>query len=938
MMSAYKETLNLPKTAFSMKANLANREPNWLKQWQQEGLYQQIRDNRKNAPKYILHDGPPYANGHLHCGHALNKILKDIIIKSKTLAGFDAPYVPGWDCHGLPIELNVEKKHGKAGNKISVRDFRQKCREYATSQIDIQREEFQRFGVLGDWQNPYITMDFQYEANIIRTLGQIIDNGHLHQGFKPVHWCLDCGSALAEAEVEYEDKTSASIDVRFPVQDRQQLLNLMEADTTLDWPISVVIWTTTPWTLPANQAVSVNAELDYALLQLNASQEFILIAEGLVEQTLSRYEISEHQTIATINGAQLEHLALQHPLFDSKTVPVILADHVSLDAGTGCVHTAPAHGPDDYKVGLKYQLPLENPVLANGCYADSVEHFAGLYIPKAQNTILEKLTEKNRLIAKDSIRHSYPHCWRHKTPIIFRATPQWFVSMDQAGLRQKALRAIDETQFVPDWGQARIHGMVEGRPDWCISRQRNWGTPIAIFIHKETGALHPNTSELIEQVAQLVEKDGIDAWFECDKATLLGADADSYDKVTDTLDVWFDSGVTHSCVLKTHPDLQWPADLYLEGSDQHRGWFNSSLITATATEGKAPYKKVLTHGFTVDADGKKMSKSLGNVIAPETLIKQSGADILRLWVASTDYRGDVNLSEEIMKRISDTYRRIRNTCRFLLANLFDFDFKHHAVAVKEMVELDKWAIASAQKLQQDVTQAYEDFDFHHVYQTLHHFCAVDMGSFYLDIIKDRQYTCATDSIARRSCQTAMYHIIETLTRLMAPVLSFTAHEVWSMMPPGDREYSVFYSHWYQGFPTVDSIDWKKWSVLREVRDEVNKALEQKRKENVLGAALEAEVTLYADGEVLQALQQLQDEIRFLLITSQARVSPMSDVPAEVEDTELSNLKIEIQSSTANKCERCWHRREDVGQNPTHPALCKRCVGNISEQPEQRCYA
>lgn len=937
-MSAYKETLNLPKTAFSMKANLANREPNWLKQWQQEGLYEQIRDNRKGAPKYILHDGPPYANGHLHCGHALNKILKDIIIKSKTLAGFDAPYVPGWDCHGLPIELNVEKKHGKAGNKISVRDFRQKCREYATSQIDIQREEFQRFGVLGDWQNPYITMDFQYEANIIRTLGQIIDNGHLHQGFKPVHWCLDCGSALAEAEVEYEDKTSASIDVRFPVQDRQQLLNLMEADTTLDWPISVVIWTTTPWTLPANQAVSVNAELDYALLQLNASQEFILIAEGLVDQTLSRYEISEHQTIATINGAQLEHLALQHPLFDSKTVPIILADHVSLDAGTGCVHTAPAHGPDDYKVGLKYQLPLENPVLANGCYADSVEHFAGLYIPKAQNIILEKLTEKNRLIAKDSIRHSYPHCWRHKTPIIFRATPQWFVSMDQAGLRQKALSAIDETQFVPDWGQARIHGMVEGRPDWCISRQRNWGTPIAIFIHKETGALHPNTSELIEQVAQLVEKDGIDAWFECDKATLLGADADNYDKVTDTLDVWFDSGVTHSCVLKTHPDLQWPADLYLEGSDQHRGWFNSSLITATATEGKAPYKKVLTHGFTVDADGKKMSKSLGNVIAPETLIKQSGADILRLWVASTDYRGDVNLSEEIMKRISDTYRRIRNTCRFLLANLFDFDFKQHAVAVKEMVELDKWAIASAQKLQQDVTQAYEDFDFHHVYQTLHHFCAVDMGSFYLDIIKDRQYTCATDSIARRSCQTAMYHIIETLTRLMAPVLSFTAHEVWSMMPPGDRENSVFYSHWYQGFPTVDSIDWKKWSVLREVRDEVNKALEQKRKENVLGAALEAEVTLYADGEVLQALQQLQDEIRFLLITSQARVSPMSDVPAEVEDTELSNLKVQIQSSTANKCERCWHRRQDVGQNPTHSALCKRCVGNISEQPEQRCYA
>lgn len=936
-MSTYKETLNLPKTNFPMKANLANREPQWIEQWQEKGLYQQLRQQRQSSPKYILHDGPPYANGHLHCGHALNKILKDIIVKSKTLAGFDAPFVPGWDCHGLPIELNVEKKFGKAGHKLSLRDFRQKCRDYAASQIDIQRKEFQRFGVLADWQNPYVTMDFNYEANIIRALGKIVEQDHLHQGFKPVHWCLDCASALAEAEVEYEDKTSSSIDVRFKVVDLKALAKAINFNVE-DKNISVLIWTTTPWTLPANQAVSLNKALDYVLVDLPDNNEQVILAEGLLTETMARYQIEHYQAIAHFKGEVLERLLLQHPLFLEKHVPIVLGEHVSLEAGTGCVHTAPAHGPDDYLIGLKYKLPVENPVMANGCYADTVTGFEGLYVAKAEKPILEQLASQGKLIAKDKLVHSYPHCWRHKTPIIFRATPQWFISMDKAGLREKALQAVAETTFIPDWGQARIHGMIEGRPDWCISRQRHWGVPIPLFTHKTTGQIHPNSAKIIEQVAKMVEKEGIDAWFECEASDLLGDDAENYDKGSDILDVWFDSGVSHYAVLQHNSTLQWPADLYLEGSDQHRGWFNSSLMTACAIEGRAPYKTVLTHGFTVDAKGKKMSKSKGNYIAPEKLINQSGADLLRLWVASTDYQSDVHLSDEIMKRTSDAYRRVRNTCRFLLSNLFDFQVEKHAVDVAQMVELDKWAISQTALLQQQVIQAYEAFDFHLIYQKLQNFCAIDMGSFYLDIIKDRQYTAATESIARRSCQTAMYHIIEALTRLMAPILSFTADEVWSYIPTGQRETSVHLSTWYQGFPDVGEIDQQKWQHLREVRDEVNKALEQKRKNNVLGAALEAEVTLYADGELYTDLKSLDDEIRFLLITSQAKVETLASAPQTAEETLLSNVKLRIEASTAEKCARCWHRRQDVGENKAHPELCSRCVGNISEQFETRTHA
>ncbi|TAL59104.1 MAG: isoleucine--tRNA ligase, partial [Legionella sp.] len=659
-MAEYKDTLNLPNTSFPMKASLATREPEMLAQWQANGIYEQIRKTHAGDKRFILHDGPPYANGHLHCGHALNKILKDIIVKSKSFSGYDAPFVPGWDCHGLPIELNVEKKEGKAGTKLSAREFRAKCREYAASQIDIQLEEFQRLGVFGDWQNPYVTMDYQYEANIVRALGLIIKNGHLQQGFKPVYWCIDCGSALAEAEVEYEDKTSPSIDVAFTAVKPEEFLQHFKIQGSK--PVVLPIWTTTPWTLPANEAVCLHAEVDYSLIETD--QRYFVIATDLIEATMTRYGITNYSDKGKVKGQAFELLKLQHPLYQ-REVPVILGAHVTTDSGTGCVHTAPAHGPDDYVVGKLYQLPLINPVKANGCYADDVELFAGLSVLKANDAILQVLKDHSVLLAEESIRHSYPHCWRHKSPMIFLATPQWFISMDQNHLRQEIMGQIDKVNWVPDWGKARIHSMVDTRPDWCISRQRAWGTPMPLFVHSSTRELHPNTLEILEKVATVIEKSGIDAWFEMDAKELIGEDAEHYDKITDTMDVWLDSGVTHYCVLKQNNSLQFPADVYFEGSDQHRGWFNSSLTTSVAMYGVAPYKTVLTHGYTVDAEGRKLSKSKGNYVALDKLINQHGADILRLWVASTDYRNEVSISEEIIKRNADAYRRIRNTARFL---------------------------------------------------------------------------------------------------------------------------------------------------------------------------------------------------------------------------------------------------------------------------------
>jgi len=939
----YKHTLNLPKTDFPMKGNLANREPAMLKQWQQADLYQKIRQACKGRPTFILHDGPPYANGNIHIGHAVNKVLKDIIIKSRTLDGFDAPYVPGWDCHGLPIELNVEKKVGKPGQKIDAKAFRNKCRDYAQSQVNGQRDDFIRLGVLGDWQNPYLTMNARFEANIVRTLGKIIDKGHLHKGSKPVHWCLDCGSALAEAEVEYYDKTSPAIDVAFKAIDAAAVFAACDAKEN-EHPVATVIWTTTPWTIPANMAVSLHAEFDYVLVRANTSIGTfnLILADALHEDALDRYGADEFKIIGRCKGQALENQLLQHPFY-SRQVPLILGDHVTTEAGTGAVHTAPGHGQDDFIVGNKYGLEVYNPVGGNGVFLPDTELFAGLHVNKANDTILKVLEENGVLLKSKKIKHSYPHCWRHKSPIIFRATPQWFISMKQNGLQASAMKAINETQWMPDWGKARIEGMVENRPDWCISRQRTWGVPITLFTHKETAELHPDTPALIEKIATLIEQDGIDAWFGMDAKDLLGDDADNYDKVTDTLDVWFDSGVTHACVLEQRENLSLPADLYLEGSDQHRGWFQSSLLTSVAVNGHAPYKSVLTHGFVVDADGKKMSKSLGNVIQPQKICGTLGADILRLWIASADYSGEMTVSDEIIKRTADSYRRIRNTSRFLLANLNGFNPETDMLDEKELLAMDRWAVAQTLQLQNEILDAYKNYNFHLIYQKLHNFCSVEMGSFYLDVIKDRQYTTQENCLARRSAQTAMYHIIEAMVRWLAPITSFTADEIWKSIP-GKRGESVFFETWYDRlFPLNESetMNFSFWKNLQETRTLVSKQLEQLRVSGDIGSSLDAEVDLYCDDELYRNLCSLKDELRFVLIVSYARVHPLSEAPAAAIECNFENndsLKIVCKASEHTKCVRCWHHREDVGSHSEHPELCGRCIDNVVDNGETREFA
>ncbi len=942
-MTDYKDTLNLPATDFPMRGNLAKREPEMLKQWQEKNLYQKIREARAGQEKFILHDGPPYANGNIHIGHAVNKVLKDIIVKSRTMDGYDAPYIPGWDCHGLPIELNVEKKVGKPGQKVDAHTFRDKCREYAQSQVNGQRDDFVRLGVLGDWDNPYLTMNYDVEANIVRTLGKIIDKGHLHKGSKPVHWCLDCGSALAEAEVEYEDKTSPAIDVVFRAVDNDAFFEACGAENN-GLPVAAVIWTTTPWTLPANMAVSLHPELEYVLVKASTSCGDInlLLAEALHQDALDRYEAEKTSVIGRCQGNALELQLLQHPFYD-RQVPIILGDHVTTDAGTGAVHTAPGHGQDDYIVGMKYNIDVYNPVGSNGVFLPDTELFAGLHVNKANDEILKVLEENQALLKHRKLKHSYPHCWRHKTPIIFRATPQWFISMKQNGLRDLAMKAIDETRWMPDWGKARIEGMVENRPDWCISRQRTWGVPITLFVHKETGELHPNTQELIEKVAQAIEKEGIDAWFSMEPEALLGNDASNYDKVTDTLDVWFDSGVTHASVLEQREELQVPADLYLEGSDQHRGWFQSSLLTSVAVRNTAPYKAVLTHGFTVDADGKKMSKSLGNVIQPQKIFSTLGADILRLWVAATDYSAEMSVSDEILKRMADSYRRIRNTSRFLLANLNGFNPQTDMLQQNEMLALDRWAVAKTLQLQNEIITAYNEYNFHLIYQRLHNFCAVDMGSFYLDVIKDRQYTTYKDSKARRSAQTAIYHIVEAMTRWLSPILSYTADEIWQQIP-GDRADSVFLETWYQDLFDLqesETMNFAFWAQVQEARALVSKKLEQIRVDGKIGSSLDAEVKLYCSDSLYKTLNALEDEMRFVLITSYASVLPIAEAPADAETVSMENgetLSIAVSKSEHTKCTRCWHLREDVGSHTEHPELCGRCVDNVDGKGESRHYA
>ncbi|MBH2773697.1 isoleucine--tRNA ligase [Serratia marcescens] len=938
-MSDYKNTLNLPETGFPMRGDLAKREPGMLQRWYEQDLYGIIRTAKKGKKTFILHDGPPYANGSIHIGHSVNKILKDIIIKSKGMAGFDSPYVPGWDCHGLPIELKVEQLYGKPGEKLTAAEFRQKCREYAAEQVEGQKKDFIRLGVLGDWDRPYLTMDFKTEANIIRALGKIISNGHLLKGAKPVHWCTDCGSSLAEAEVEYYDKTSPSIDVSFHAADAAAVAAKFGV-SHFNGAISLVIWTTTPWTLPANRAISLHPDFTYQLVQVDG--QCLILAAELVESVMKRAGITEWTVLGSCKGVDLELLRFKHPFMDFD-VPAILGEHVTLDAGTGAVHTAPGHGPDDFVIGQKYGLEVANPVGPNGCYLTGTYPLLdGKFVFKANDLIVDLLRDKGALLHVEKFLHSYPCCWRHKTPIIFRATPQWFISMDQKGLRQQSLEEIKGVQWIPDWGQARIEMMVANRPDWCISRQRTWGVPMSLFVHKETEQLHPRSVELMEEVAKRVEQDGIQAWWDLDAADILGAEAADYVKVPDTLDVWFDSGSTHASVVDVRPEFNGHgADMYLEGSDQHRGWFMSSLMISTAMKGKAPYKEVLTHGFTVDGQGRKMSKSIGNTVSPQDVMNKLGGDILRLWVASTDYTGEIAVSDEILKRSADSYRRIRNTARFLLANLNGFEPSTDCVAPEDMVVLDRWAVGRALAAQQDIEQAYANYDFHEVVQRLMQFCSVEMGSFYLDIIKDRQYTAKSDSVARRSCQTALYHIVEALVRWMAPIMSFTADEIWGFMP-GKRAQYVFTEEWYDGLfglaegePMNDAF----WAELLKVRGEVNKVLEQARADKRLGGSLEAAVTLYADSELAARLNSLQDELRFVLLTSAASVAPLADAPADAQASELlKGLKIAFSTAPGEKCPRCWHYTTDIGLVAEHADICGRCVSNVAGDGEKRNFA
>jgi isoleucyl-tRNA synthetase len=936
----YKDTINLPQTEFAMKANLASREPLMLEAWEKTGLYQRIQAATAERPLWILHDGPPYANGDIHMGHAVNKILKDMVVKSRLMAGFRSPYVPGWDCHGLPIELQVEKKFGKVGQKLDAAEFRAKCREYAGQQVELQKAGFRRMGVIGDWDQPYETRAFKYEADMIRALASIIEKGHLMQGSKPVHWCFDCGSALAEAEIEYQDKVSPAIDVLFRAVDRTALLTVFGvADPGGE--LGVPIWTTTPWTLPANQAVSLHAELEYQLLRGNwrGTDLNIVVAADLSEAVVARLALQQVTVLGQVRGQALEHVLLQHPFY-ARQVPVILGDHVTTEAGTGAVHTAPGHGQEDFQVGQKYGLPISNPVGPDGIYLEDTEIFAGQWVWKANETITELLHTNGVLLFNEAFEHSYPHCWRHKTPTAFRVTPQWFISMDQANLRDNAVQAIADVRWVPGWGEERIKGMVANRPDWCISRQRTWGVPITLFVNIASGELHPDTQSLMEQAAKLVEQEGVDCWFSEEIYARLGIDASKWQRVNDILDVWFDSGVSHFCVLDARADLRRPAEMYLEGSDQHRGWFQSSLLTSVAMHGVAPYRQVLTHGFVVDADGRKMSKSLGNVLLPGKVMNSLGADVLRLWVAAADYRGEMSVSEEILKRVSDAYRRIRNTARFLLGNLHGFE-PADALAANELLPLDRWAIDRALQLQNEVQQAYEDYQFLQVYQKVHHFCAFDMGAFYLDVIKDRLYTTGAGSLPRRSAQTAMYHILEAMLRWITPILSFTAEEIHAHVP-GERSESILLETWWPGLYALDQAEQERtrWERILELREAVSKSIEQVRRSGAAGSSLAVEVDLWLEGDYKSALDWLGDELRFVLITSDARVHDLASAPAAAERTRLDGgeIAVLVTPSEYAKCVRCWHYREDVGADPEHPEACLRCVENVSGAGEQRRVA
>ena len=920
-MADYKDTLNLPDTPFPMRGDLAKREPQWVKQWQEKGVYRRLRQLAAGRPTFVLHDGPPYANGDIHIGTAVNKILKDIVVKSKSLAGFDARYAPGWDCHGMPIEVQIEKKHGK---NLPPAETQRLCRAFATEQITRQKADFQRLGVLGDWDDPYLTMAYGNEADEIRVLGKLLEKGYVYRGLKPVNWCFDCGSALAEAEVEYEDRKDPAIDVAFALADADRSKLEQAFGTKVSGPVSAVIWTTTPWTIPANQALNVHPELTYQLVE--TEKGMLLLAAELRAACLERYKLSG-KVVGEAKGKALENLRFRHPLYERDS-PVYLGEYVTTESGTGIVHSAPAYGVEDFESCKRYGMKDEEiltPVMADGRYASTLPLFGGLSIWDANPKIVKALEERGALLAVDwKHAHSYMHCWRHKTPVILRATTQWFASMDKKvggrSLRELALGGIEQTEFFPPWGKARLHGMIANRPDWTLSRQRQWGVPMPFFLHRETGALHPRTAELLEAVAKRVEKGGIEAWQAVTAEELLGAEAGQYEKSRDTLDVWFDSGSTHFTVLRRSHKAQstFPADMYLEGSDQHRGWFHSSLLTACMLDGEPPYRSLLTHGFVVAGDGRKMSKSLGNTVAPQKVSSTLGAEILRLWVASTDYSGELSISDEILKRVVESYRRIRNTLRFLLANTSDFDPRKHAVPVAEMVEIDRYALALTAKLQRETAADYAAYQFHLVVQKLQTFCSEDLGAFYLDILKDRLYTCAADSNARRSAQQALHHITQAVVRLMAPVLSFTAEEVWQSFT-GQSEDSVFFHTLYELPATAHPEELlAKWQRLRELRDPVRKEIENLRAAGKVGASLQAEVALSADGQEHEVLASLGEELKFALITSAARLR-------------RGEPRVEVTPSAHPKCDRCWHYRADVDAE----GLCGRCRLNLGGPGEPR---
>ena len=945
MSQDYKNTINLPATDFPMRGDLPSREPARLAQWYADDLYGRLQAATAQRPLFLLHDGPPYANGDIHIGHALNKILKDIVVKSRLLAGFRAPYVPGWDCHGLPIEVAVEKKHGKVGQKLDARAFRAKCRDYAREQIERQRVDFKRLGVLGDWDHPYQTLDFSYEADMLRALAGIVERGHVVRGFKPVHWCFDCGSALAEAEIEYADKQSPAIDVAYDAVDPVALASTFGLTLDDGDIVSVPIWTTTPWTLPASMAVTLGPDMDYSLVAASVrdgKRLLLVLATELVEKAATRYDIANPQVLARAAGRDLEGLSLRHPFLD-RQVPVILGDHVSAEDGTGAVHTAPGHGVEDFQVGQKYGLETLNPVGGNGVFLPDTPQVAGQHVWKANDFIIDLLRQRGVLLAHADITHSYPHCWRHKTPVAFRATPQWFISMDKARLRSDALAEIARIGqaggWFPGWGEGRIRSMVDGRPDWCISRQRTWGVPIALFVDKNTCEPHPRSAELMRQVADRVQEHGAEAWYDLDPAELLGAEAGQYEKVTDILDVWFDSGVSHACVIGQRPQLQHGdgrpahADLYLEGSDQHRGWFQSSLLTSVALHGVAPYEQVLTHGFTVDAQGRKMSKSLGNVVAPQQVMKNLGADILRLWVAATEYRNEMSVSDEILKRVADGYRRIRNTARFLLGNLDGFDPATHLLDNGDLLLLDQWAVAEAHKAQAAIVDAYQRYEFHEIVQRVQNFCSNEMGALYLDMTKDRLYTMPADSRGRRSAQSAMYRILEAMTRWLAPILSFTAEEIWQALPGGRADSPLFVT-WYDGLaplPADAALSDADFADLLDIREAVAKVLEGMRVAGDIGASLAAEVDVVTDAALAERYAGVASELRFFFITSSLRLQAGDASEATAAPVRLESghtLHIHARASDHEKCVRCWHYRESVGTNAEHPLLCDRCVGNV----------